>query len=171
MNRDKRKRYYEWKRRLHIFTVFSELIIQYIPCNSGQLAFPSSWFTSVALWQHRAAVHNEKPHWSQKHFRARWYYIVKWSLKAVLPDFKTWYNTTFLVQYIDYEMTNKINGPAAMFIRCLVYIRGELYFTSPFMLQVYFCSKWQLSHKFLFISGSKECLGCANQGGWTRQGM
>jgi len=26
----------------------------------------------------------------------------------------------FLVQYIDYEMKNKINGPAAMLIRCLV---------------------------------------------------
>ena len=62
-------------------------------------------------------------------------------------------------------MKNKINGPAAMLIRCLVYIRGVLYFTLPFMLQVCFCSKWQLSHKFLFISGSQECLGCKNQGG------
>jgi hypothetical protein len=44
----------------------------------------------------------------------------------------------FLVPYVDYETKSKSNVPVAMLIRCVVYIRGLLRFTLPFMLQVFF---------------------------------
>jgi hypothetical protein len=69
-----------------------------------------------------------------------------------------------LVPYIDYEMKSKSNGPVTMLIRCVVYIRGVLHFTLPFMLQVFFLLQMAIfSQTFIYFRLPKMFMMCKSR--------